>query len=32
VVLNNVEAGQEGYHDYYYEAYSDYESASANGD
>ena len=31
VVLNNVEAGQEGYNDYYYEAYSDYESAGANG-
>ena len=32
VVLNNVEAGQEGYHDYYYEAYSDYESAGTSGD
>jgi polysaccharide biosynthesis transport protein len=31
VVLNNVEVGQEGYQDYYYEAYSDYESAGANG-
>ncbi|MFY9570577.1 MAG: polysaccharide biosynthesis tyrosine autokinase [Blastocatellia bacterium] len=33
VVLNNVDAGQEGYNDYY-EAYSDYEqeSAGASGD
>ncbi|HLF85017.1 MAG TPA: polysaccharide biosynthesis tyrosine autokinase [Blastocatellia bacterium] len=29
VVLNNVEAGHEGYNDYYYEAYSDYEQKSA---
>jgi succinoglycan biosynthesis transport protein ExoP len=29
VVLNNVQAGHEGYEDYYYEAYSDYEQESA---
>lgn len=34
VVLNNVDGGREGYDDYYYEAYSDYEqeSAGAGGD